>query len=154
LTVFVQIVGALIIAAGVPRAFDDGDYSVVVLGYVVMRVALVSQWLRAAAGDPDGRRCDRRYAVGVTVCQLGWIAFLLVPPGGLRWLGFGVLVVAELLVPIWAERAPGSHPTTWHPHHIAERYGLFTLIVLGESVAAATVGVQAALDSGQFADVA
>ena len=42
-----------------------------------------------------------------------------------------MLVVAELAVPIWGERAAG---TTWHPGHIAERYGLFTLIVLGESV--------------------
>ena len=36
-------------------------------------------------------------------------------------------------MPVWAERAG---PTTWHPHHIAERYGLFTLIVLGESILA------------------
>src|SRR4029450_6762151 len=37
---------------------------------------------------------------------------------------------------------------TWHPHHIAERYGLFTLIVLGESVLAATMALQSALDAG------
>jgi low temperature requirement protein LtrA len=43
---------------------------------------------------------------------------------------FGMLVVAELGVLIFAERT--SH-TTWHPQHIAERYGLFTIIVLGES---------------------
>jgi hypothetical protein len=54
-----------------------------------------------------------------------------------------VLVVGELLVPLWAERAS---PTNWHPHHIAERYGLFTLIVLGESVLAATIAIQSALD--------
>ena len=48
----------------------------------------------------------------------------------------------ELLVPVWAERAA---PTTWHPHHIAERYGLLTLIVLGESILAATLAVQSAL---------
>ena len=28
----------------------------------------------------------------------------------------------------WAER---TAPTSWHPHHIAERYGLFTIILLG-----------------------
>ena len=38
-------------------------------------------------------------------------------------------------LPMWAERAS---PTTWHPHHIAERYGLLTLIVLGESILSAT----------------
>jgi low temperature requirement protein LtrA len=47
---------------------------------------------------------------------------------------------------VWAERA--AH-TTWHPHHIAERYGLFTIIVLGESILAATLAVQAALASGE-----
>jgi low temperature requirement protein LtrA len=51
-----------------------------------------------------------------------------------------------LAVPVWAERAG---PTTWHPHHIAERYGLLTLIVLGESILAATTAVQAALASGE-----
>ena len=28
--------------------------------------------------------------------------------------------------------------TPWHPHHVAERYGLFTIIVLGECVTAAS----------------
>ena len=47
-------------------------------------------------------------------------------------------------MPVWAERAG---PTTWHPDHIAERYGLLTLIVLGESILAATIAVQSALAS-------
>jgi low temperature requirement protein LtrA len=46
-------------------------------------------------------------------------------------------------VPALAER---DRPTSWHPHHIGERYGLFTIIVLGETIAAATVAVQEALD--------
>ena len=54
---------------------------------------------------------------------------------------FLVLVVAELVVPFWAER---TGRTTWHPHHIAERYGLFFLIVLGETILAATLAVQEA----------
>ncbi len=55
-----------------------------------------------------------------------------------------MLAPAELLVPIWAERA---RPTSWHPHHIAERFGVLTLIVLGESVLSATVAIQSALDA-------
>ena len=55
---------------------------------------------------------------------------------------------AELMVPIWAERA---EPTAWHPHHIAERYGLMTIIVLGESVLSATLAIQSALDAGESA---
>lgn len=47
---------------------------------------------------------------------------------------------------MWAEFA--GRATSWHPGHIAERYGLFTIIVLGEVVAAATTAVQSALDAG------
>lgn len=53
--VLVQITGTLILAAGVPRAFDDGDYTVAVAGYVVMRLALTFQWLRAAHRSSDPR---------------------------------------------------------------------------------------------------
>ena len=49
----------------------------------------------------------------------------------------------ELSVPAIAERDRG---TSWHPHHIGERYGLFTIIVLGETIAAATVAVQESVD--------
>jgi low temperature requirement protein LtrA len=55
------------------------------------------------------------------------------------------LAVFEMLVPAWAEW--GGRGTSWHPQHISERYGLFTLIVLGECVAAATVAMQSATSS-------
>ncbi len=134
--------GVLILAAGVPRAFDDQDFGIITLGYVVMRLAMVGLWLRAAAEHPEGRSCALRYALGIAVLQVGWVLRLALPEGaGLA--AFFVLAALELAVPVWAE-AVGR--TTWHPRHIAERYGLFTIIVLGESVLAATVGVQTALD--------
>jgi low temperature requirement protein LtrA len=143
LTVFVQMTGALIIAAGIPRAFDDLDFGVIVVGYVVMRLAQVVHWLRAAAhAPPDVRRCALRFAAGITTCQIGWIARLALP-GAWGVAGFALLMAAELLVPVWAERAA---PTAWHPSHIAERYGLFTIIVLGESILAGTVAVQTVVD--------
>jgi low temperature requirement protein LtrA len=145
LAVFVQIAGVLILAAGVPRAFAGNGLSVVILGYVVMRLGLVSLWLLAARGDPERRRTNRRYGVGVTVLQLGWIAMIWVPASA-YYAVFLVLVVGELTVPIWAER---TGVTPWHPRHIAERYGLFTIIVLGESILSITIAVQVALDAGE-----
>ncbi|MEV7383744.1 low temperature requirement protein A [Streptomyces lydicus] len=139
----VQIVGVLILAAGVPRAFADSDFTVVWCGYLVMRLAMVSQWLRAARGSRGTeRRTALGYALGVTVCQVGWLGLLLLPEGDVLGV-FVVVGLMELAVPTLAER---SYQTTWHPHHIAERYGLFTIIVLGETIAAATVAVQSALD--------
>lgn len=54
----VQMIGVIILAIGLPRMFaslEHGahlDNSIMVLGYVIMRVAMVFQWLRAARQDP------------------------------------------------------------------------------------------------------
>jgi low temperature requirement protein LtrA len=145
LLTLLQIGGGLLLAAGVADGFDRQDFTVVTVGYVVMRVAMVTQWLRVAHDHPAGRGTALRYAAGIAALQLGWIALLALP---LSWRGPGFLLLAagELAVPVWAERS--GQPTAWHPGHIAERYGLFTLIVLGECVLAATTTVQAAIGTG------
>jgi low temperature requirement protein LtrA len=145
LLTFVQMAGVLVIAAGVLSAFEAFDFRVMVVGYVIMRLALVALWLRAAAEDPPGRATARRFALGIGLVQVLWILRLwLVPPWAI--LGFVVLGIAELLIPVWAER--GGRPTQWHADHIAERYGLFTIIVLGECILATTTAIQAALADG------
>ncbi|WP_328362946.1 low temperature requirement protein A [Streptomyces sp. NBC_00457] len=139
----IQIAGVLVLAAGVSRAFEDHDFLVVTLGYVIMRLALVTQWLRAArSADGPERTMARRYAGGVLFCQIGWLALLAVPDDALPW-GFLVMAILEMCVPPYAER---DFTTSWHPHHISERYGLFTIIVLGETIAAATIGVKTGID--------
>jgi low temperature requirement protein LtrA len=146
----VQMGGVLVLAAGVPAAFNDGDFLLVTLGYLLMRLGLIVQWVRAAVEDPASRRTASRYAIGIAAVQLGWILRLLLQQAGLlhiQWqlAAFVALAIAELLVPMWAER---HHSTNWHPHHIAERYGLFVIILLGESVLATSTGVAASLDAG------
>jgi low temperature requirement protein LtrA len=146
LLVFVQITGALIVAGGVPAMFEARDPNLAVVGgYVVMRLAMVAQWVRASMSDRERSVTARRYAAGIAVVQVGWAATLFLP-STVRLPAFVAGVVAELLVPVWAERAA---KTSWHPHHIAERYGLLTLIVLGESILAATTAVQAAVAAGE-----
>src|SRR5918992_95488 len=130
LGVLVIMTGALVLAAGVPRIFDQRDFTLAVGGYVIMRIALVAQWIRVAIDDAPRRGTARRFAVGVTACQVGW----------------RLLLPLELLIPAWAERAGR---TTFHPEHIAERYGLFMIIVLGESVLAASLAIQSSItDAG------
>ena len=142
LLTLVQMAGVLVFAAGIPSAFEHFDYATVVAGYVIMRLAMVAQWLRAARSDPAGRAGTLRYAIGITLVQLGWIGHLWLTgvPGAA---GFAVLVAAELAVPAWAEFR--GRATPWHPGHISERYGLFTIIVLGEVIAAIAAAVQTAL---------
>ncbi|MDN4477646.1 low temperature requirement protein A [Demequina sp. SYSU T00039] len=144
--VVLQMAGVLVLAAGIGPAFSDGDLVLLVLGYVVMRVAMIAQWLRAARRAGDVRTTALTYAVGIGVLQVLWLAMLLLPDSPLRAAVVVTLIVAELAVPVVAER---RSPTPWHPHHITERYGLFTIIVVGESLLAASNAIIEALHGGE-----
>ena len=144
LLTLVQIAGVLVLAAGVSAAFEHNDFTVVTIGYVIMRIPLVAQWLRAARDDPSRRAVAIRYAIGVAGVQVLWLLRLALP-GTAGLIAFFPLALLDIAVPIWAERA--GPMTRWHPEHIAERYGLFTLIVLGEVILAATTAIQAGLSS-------
>ncbi|MEU6132910.1 low temperature requirement protein A [Saccharopolyspora sp. NPDC047091] len=134
-----QMVGVVVFALGLPAMFTglaEGDHlevRVMVLGYVVMRVAMVLQWWRAARESPEYRSVAFANIRWTIIAQVGWvvIAFLELPIGaGLAaFTAFGLL---ELALPVFAQgRANG---TPWHPHHMAERYSLFAIITLGEGV--------------------
>jgi low temperature requirement protein LtrA len=148
LATMVQMIGVLVLAIGLPRLFasiEHGahlDNSVMVLGYVIMRVALVFQWLRAAKQDPARRQACLSYATAVSLAQVGWIVQIVLDfTLGVTMLLSAILILIELLGPIRAERKNGGTP--WHAHHIAERHGLFAIIALGEGV----VGTVAALSA-------
>jgi low temperature requirement protein LtrA len=143
LATFVQMFGALVLAAGVADAFE-GRFGIAVTGYVVMRFAMAGQWLRAAFSNPTLRTTALRYAAGIAALQVLWIARLGLS-GMWGWLGFATLCAGELAVPWWAERA---RSTPWHSHHIAERYLLLTLIVLGEAVLASALAIRGAIAEG------
>ena len=107
----------------------------------------LSLWLRAAHGHPEGRRAALTYAAGITAVQVFWLARLGLD-GQAVLLGTFVLGMAiEFAVPYLAER---HHRTPYHPEHIAERYGLFTIIVLGEVVLSSVMAVQGALEGDEY----
>jgi low temperature requirement protein LtrA len=155
LLVVLKMAGVLVLAVGIPAAFEHFDIGTVVLGYTIMRVAMIALWLRAAHDDPARARVTHAYAAGLAVVQLLWIGLVFVP---VPWafLGFVVLVVGEVTLPPLAESrevdAERSSPggTTWHPEHIAERYGLLTLIVLGEVILGITGAFGPALSERGF----
>src|SRR6266404_5475915 len=144
----VQMIGVLVLAIGLRPMFasiERGqrlDNSVMVLGYVIMRVALVSQWLRAAKQDPVHRRACLTYAITISIAQIGWVAMIFahLSAAGSIFL-VAILVLVEFAGPALAERRDGGTP--WHAHHIVERHSLFAIIALGEGV----VGTVAALSA-------
>ncbi|MEH6795292.1 MAG: low temperature requirement protein A [Rhodococcus sp. (in: high G+C Gram-positive bacteria)] len=137
----VQMAGVLVLAAGVDSAFNDKNFTIVVIGYIVMRIAMVTQWLRASRHD-ELRKTALTYATGIAGVQVLWILWVLLLDGTTAVVVFLVLAAVEMSVPLIAER---KGTTPWHPHHITERYGLFTLILLGESLLASANAIIEAL---------
>ncbi|HEY9365384.1 MAG TPA: low temperature requirement protein A [Agromyces sp.] len=148
----VEMLGVLILALGLPDLFhslDEGEHvdnGVVVAGYVVMRVATIALWLRAAKHDGTRRRTALTYVVFVSIAQLGWIAVIfinlpLVPTLAIT----AALIVLELVGPYVAEHGPEGG-TPWHAHHIAERYGLLVIITLGEIILGTILAISAVID--------
>ena len=135
----VQMVGVVVFSLGLPAMFhsiEEGEYlelRAMVLGYVVIRIAMVLQWWRAARESPSFHDVGMRNIRWVVLVQLGWIAIAFTHPTlAVAFVAFAVLGAVELLLPLLAQGRSGGTP--WHPHHVAERYSLFAIITLGEGV--------------------
>jgi low temperature requirement protein LtrA len=160
LTTMVQMVGVLILALGVPPMFESLaagehlDNKVLVLGFVVMRVPMVLQWGRAALADPERRPSVAVFITTLLVAQAGWVTIALLDLPTVVSLACVVpLMALEAVGPVVAERVHGGTP--WHPHHIAERYGLVVIIAVGEGLTGTTFALAAIIsESGWTLDTA
>lgn len=139
LATMVIMIGALILALGIPEMFHSLEAGhaiengVMVAGYIVMRLAMVSLWLRAGHADPDCKPVTSTYIASIVVAQIGWTALVFLDLDvGPFFAAVAVLIAIETSGPYVAETRKGG--TRWHPHHVAERYGLLAIIALGEGV--------------------
>jgi low temperature requirement protein LtrA len=153
LTTMAQMTGVIVLAIGLPRMFaslEGGksghiDNSIMVFGYVIMRIAMLLQWLRAAQQNPARRRTCLTYAITISVAQVGWIAQALLDLSMMpTFILTSVLILVELTGPFFAERRDGGTP--WHAHHIAERYASLAIIALGEGIVGTMADLSALID--------
>lgn len=143
---FIQMLGVVILAGGIHPAFTEGHFLWVAVGYSVMRIPMVFQWLRAARNGGAVAHTARITAIGIVVLQILWQLWASTAHGTtLDIFIFFVLAICELSLPVISQRI-GSFG--WHPHHMAERFGLFTIIVLGESLLASANAVVDAIEHG------
>ncbi|MFG1647394.1 low temperature requirement protein A [Amycolatopsis sp. NPDC049252] len=141
-----QMAGVVVLTFGLPAGFsavEEGHSplnTLVIVGYLVMRVPLVLLWLRAAREDAGNRRICVAYGCTIAAAQACWILVAVLPmPFPATVLLLVVLALAEMAAPVLLERRLGNAP--WNAGHLAERFGLLTLITLGEVIAATTVTV-------------
>ncbi|NJO81736.1 MAG: low temperature requirement protein A [Blastochloris sp.] len=132
LLVFIQIGGVATMGVSVSRAFGD-LYVQFTLGYVLVRIMTILMYVRTYFSHPESRAYARRYMVGFAGGIATWLAALLLP-AEFHWVAWLVAIVFEALW--WARPAASeTEVADWGPdaHHMLERFGIFTIIVLGEA---------------------
>lgn len=118
------------------------------LAYVAGRIVIIVVWLRGGFHNPSFRPVSNRYAIGFSISVALWIASLAFSPP-VRIALWVIALVIDLLTPVTTLEIQ-RHLPRLSRSHLPERYGLFTIIVLGESVvgvvngASDTEGVTAA----------
>jgi low temperature requirement protein LtrA len=160
LATMVQMIGVIVLALGLPQAFESIDHGekvdngVAVAGYVIMRVALLFLWWQVSRHDPERAPAARKYMITIGVAQIGWVALAVSELSiGATAVAFAVLLAIEMVGPFLAEQKAG---TPWHAEHIAERYGLLVIITLGEVILGTVASLNAVVhgDAGWTVDAA
>ena len=133
----VQMLAVAGLAINVHHGLDSSSAGFA-LSYAAVRAVLVVEYLRAGRHVVAARSLTKRFARGFGVAAAIWLVSAFVPTP-FRFLLWVLGLVVDFATPIFA----GRLHTQLAPHtsHLPERFGLFTLIVLGESIVAVVKGV-------------
>jgi low temperature requirement protein LtrA len=107
------------------------------ISYAAVRTALVALYVLGGRRAPEARGVTRFLITGYTIGAVLWYVSALVDDP-LRWYIWGIAIAVEGLTPIAGNRVISR--VRVHPWHLPERFGLFMIIVLGESVAGVVTG--------------
>ncbi|MEU8664448.1 low temperature requirement protein A, partial [Actinoplanes philippinensis] len=130
--------GGVILMAAAAGEVTGAAWTWFVAGYVILRAVLVAGYLRVWRTLPETRAGIRPYLLGHAAGGAFWLVSLMAPAPA-RYVLWAVGVVVDLLGPAVSARKPDSPPL--HMEHLPERFGLFVILVLGESVAATVHGL-------------
>ena len=137
LITLVQMAIAASIAANIHHGLSSSSVGFA-LSYIAFRVVLIGQYVHAGYHVPQARSLTTWYAFGFSISILFWLASLFVPLPW-RFVLWGLGLIIDFATPVTA----GSRVVKVPPDmaHTTERIGLFTIIVLGESIVAVVGGV-------------
>jgi low temperature requirement protein LtrA len=137
LLLLLAMFGVAALATTIPSVFRGATQGFPI-AYVAVRLVLIALYARASRHVPEARGLVRVYIRAFSFAVLIWLASLAfdAPWAYVVW---GIALAVELSAPIRAWRFLPDAPVD--SHHLPERFGLLTLIVLGESVLAVVLGV-------------
>ncbi|WP_036478250.1 low temperature requirement protein A [Myxosarcina sp. GI1] len=119
-------------AANVYRGLDSSSIAFA-FSYIAFRVVLICQYLHAGYHIPKARPLTSWYAIGFSSSVVLWLISTIVPIPW-RFVFWGIGLIIDFATPFTAGKRVKKVPPSLS--HTTERIGLFTLIVLGESIVA------------------
>jgi low temperature requirement protein LtrA len=135
--------GAMLAIAAMAVLIDDVARGVnsagFAIAYAILRSIMLSLYWRAWRAVPEARPLIRFYGSGYALGVAIWLASLAVDTPA-RYAVWAIALTIELSLPPLSTQLHRRIPTS--ASHLPERWALFTLIVLGESVVA--VGLETA----------
>jgi len=108
------------------------------LAYVGARVILIVMYLRARRHVPETRQLVGGYVQGMSIAVAIWLISVFVPEP-FRYYLWAVGLLIDMYTPYRLRRIQAKVPLD--VAHLPERFGLFTILVLGESMAAIVAGL-------------
>lgn len=131
LLIFSQMFAIAVLAISVSGAIGERSVQFA-LAYVAIRAVLILLYYHAGRHIPSARTLTNRYTLGFGLAATIWLASVFVPTPLRYWL-WGVGMVIDFAVPL----SPGTRRLNKllppDLEHMSERYGLLTIIVLGEA---------------------
>jgi low temperature requirement protein LtrA len=140
LLMLLQIAAAAFMAVSVPDGLGKNS-SWFALSYALMRTILVIEYLRTRRHVPAARQLTTRYSIGFSIAAGIWFASIFVPPP-IRLIMWIIGLAADIGTPLLFARQL-SVQFAPHVHHLPERFGSFTIIVLGISILGVVNGIAA-----------
>jgi low temperature requirement protein LtrA len=135
---FVQMFAVAVMAANAQHPLGSRDSAGFAAAYAIVRLVLVVQYVRARSVH-QARALATRYLVGHGIAATLWLAsaFTMAPARFAIW-------AAAMAIDLGTPWLALSHSVRVPPDaaHLPERFGLFTLILLGETVVAIMEGME------------
>lgn len=129
---FFQMVPIVGLAIAVPEALGALSTSFA-LSYIAARAILLLMWVRAGWHDPVARPLTTRLAIGFSISLLLWVISVFVPAPA-RFILWAIGLSIEVLTPLITIMRIQTRVPAVSTSYLSERYALFTVIVLGETV--------------------
>lgn len=133
----VQLAAVAIIAASLTAGPAESSRWFAI-GYTIARLALLVMYWRARRHVAKTRKLVNGYLIGFGLGAALWAISIFVPESA-RFSLWSAALVIDLATPWFMRREQARVPLD--VSHLPERFGLFTILVLGESIAATVVGL-------------